>query len=365
MAAGGGADPGAYMLQEFFDRDQQLRFLAERTMGQGMAGMSIRCKEIGPAGEDMYRFIVKIPTQEETMENLRREAGWLNWLYFAEHIVTPIYIPENPLLQGYGGDLNGFTDAIVIMEYLENGTLSQLLDRKSDLPNRVLWSIFLCLARMSAGMAWPPQGPSADGSWIQERDRPDPPLNLAHRDMHTKNLMFGTVHDFHQEHSLVPILKLIDFDAARPLDFAAPNQEQVDNFDAKLNLSQYNEFFGDADVSPRNGGMDDNILSIGAAMARILVDDHYLSVNELRVAIQDRARIRPEIDNDLILLCQRCLAADPANRPRMGRLVATLVFSNINMKTENYYSNRPSAALETDAAIRDLVQEFILDANIS
>ncbi|KAI1484664.1 hypothetical protein F5X96DRAFT_417343 [Biscogniauxia mediterranea] len=98
-----------------------------------------------------------------------------------------------------------------------------------------------CLFLACTGMAYPPPRPDDDGNLPAEIPLEGViPLTLAHRDMHDGNLMFDRLDPKHREHSLVPVVKLIDFDRATlmPDQVVAPKDNEIASFDGLLNLSQ-------------------------------------------------------------------------------------------------------------------------------
>lgn len=131
------------------------------------------------------------------------------------HIAQPSHVIDDPRWNSLMGHLQGPT---LLMEWIENGLLWDLYEKKAGsdepLPNRLLWSLFLCckhpdedlcyprvnvaplVCRMVAGMAWPPRdfGRRADGKPIlevipprnQRGERP-PKSRLLHGDFHGRN----------------------------------------------------------------------------------------------------------------------------------------------------------------------------------
>ncbi|CAJ2509330.1 Uu.00g143560.m01.CDS01 [Anthostomella pinea] len=175
-------------------------------------------------------------------------------------------------------------------------------------------------------------------------------------------MMFGTIHTNHAEHTMVPVLKLIDIDQARPVEAGAHNVEDAKKYDDELKLDQYN-FFPGGDTTPRNGGMDLNILSIGVVMARLIVRKHFMSIPKVRENIQKADQIPADTDADLLTLMKRCLAVDPVNRPRLQNLLF-LLLNNVAAKNAGTYKGKPNETRESGIGIQMFVQQNILDANI-
>ncbi|KAI0602518.1 hypothetical protein F4775DRAFT_600528 [Biscogniauxia sp. FL1348] len=207
-------------VKEFFTSDG--RFAFERDLATGTSGFGVLFRETDKNGSSR-RFVVKRSVEEDWDADIQNELNWLQKMQYVEHIVNLVTIADSPILPQKGqGGLGGVS---IIMEYMENGTLRQFLDRASA----------------CTGMAYPPPGPNDDGDLPAEIPLEGVvPLTLAHRDMHDGNLMFHCLDPKHQEHSLVPVIKLIDFDRATlmPDQVAAPKDTDIAAYDGLLNLSQ-------------------------------------------------------------------------------------------------------------------------------
>ncbi|KAK7957256.1 kinase-like domain-containing protein [Apiospora aurea] len=123
----------------------------------------------------------------------------------------------------------------IVLDYLENGTFQDFLERvvkaKARPPNRVLWSILLCFIRACVGLTWPSRGVQGQRERLEETSAVrGPTAAIAHNDLHMKNgkssplplrqrpyvsIMFGSLQPDVEEHSLVPLCKIIDFGAAQ------------------------------------------------------------------------------------------------------------------------------------------------------
>ncbi|KAI0534204.1 hypothetical protein GGR58DRAFT_67756 [Xylaria digitata] len=164
--------------------------------------------------------------EEEEKNNCQKEKQFLKIFEGCQHIVELIAIGNDPLTRNLNIHHGLERSNWFFEEYLENGTLlnfiERLIEANSDdddnppaqLPNRMLWSIFLCLVKMVVGMAWP----DFQSRSFPEKSIVDRPLrSIQHADTHEGNLMFGTETD-PTFHSILPILKLIDFAGSQKLE---------------------------------------------------------------------------------------------------------------------------------------------------
>ncbi|KAI0010248.1 kinase-like domain-containing protein [Xylariaceae sp. FL0662B] len=348
------ADKLSGSLRQYFS--DKNRFKWERTLEPGGFGFLACFRERNPATGNVRRFVVKCPQDiddDEDIESLNREKTWLGVLKDARHIVNPIAISNNPLLPRKV-TRQGFTHPHIIIEYIENGTLGDFLERcgDRDIPNRILWRIFLCLIRACVAMAYPPRA--------GQREEPRAnvvPNKLAHGDMHLENFMFGGLDMNDLEHNLVPILKLIDFGLASDEEGDKPrlNRQVYEKFDKELEFYRYNQPNG-----VRNSGINANVIGIGMTMSALIHGMDTLEESPCREAMQEEL---PSLDNDLQLLILRCLAVDSKNRPTLQELV-TKAYNAVLTRDAAFYNrmNLPNKADETDATIRRIVQNYILSA---
>ncbi|KAI0550330.1 hypothetical protein F4679DRAFT_207622 [Xylaria curta] len=274
------------------------------------------------------------------------------------------------------------------MEYLENGTIETLLQRRraaglGRLPNRVLWAIFLCLVRACSAMAYPP--PTLPSSRTPKNDKRREglpadagrraPGSLVHGDMNLGNLMFSddvnppTFLDQQREHNLVPILKLIDFGEAHEVD--VPVEERPRPYDEPLYL--YGRMRDDLgklrDIGKldyererfQNDATDKNILDIGIVMGSLMTNDltHPRAEVMREVVLELNEDIDPVersgLDLDLFWLMARCLATQAFLRPRLSHLSDLLEYYIENKAYENIVD-------ESDFSIRQMIQSCIYDA---
>ncbi|KAI0448864.1 kinase-like domain-containing protein, partial [Xylaria acuta] len=329
-------------LHRFFIQDKRFRFVNK--LPSGATGNCVCFEETHPQTQNTRKIVLKYPNDDDdrTIDAVKNEIGWLRVLRNASHIVNTISIQNGP-----NAGLKGLDSVFIILEYMENGTLRQFIQRSEDtyVPNRILWSLFLCLARACVAMAWPPQQGQAE-----EPKYNIAPSSLSHWDIHDENLLFGHL-GVMSEHALVPILKLIDFDNAAERDEEDETDTiDIEDFDDELELGRHRRGRGATNV-----GMRANVLDVGMIMTRILAKDRTMGEGGCREFIQHE---HPYLDDDLQLLIIRCLAADPMNRPKLDELLCG-TFNAVLTKT---YRNTRHQNRETDARIRDIIQRDIFNA---
>ncbi|KAI0192377.1 hypothetical protein EV127DRAFT_491556 [Xylaria flabelliformis] len=357
----------------------QPRHVFERIAGQGGSGIALcfQDKEAGP--DEFSRFIVKTVLLGNDIE-ITNEKKWLERLRWAEHIVTPITLDPDPL--------TAFAKPSLVIEYLENGTIDALLQKRraaglGRLPNRVLWAIFLCLVRACLAMAIPPP-PIPNPRTPKDKRRETLPADadaqilqdLIHSDMNLGNLMFGD--DISQdqppdtEHHLVPILKLIDFGDAYEVE--GPEAEPPrKTYDETLHLfaRMRNDLGRLRDIGKptndrrdglRNDATDMNILEIGVVMGRLMTNDltnpRAGVMREIILELHEdmEETVRSNLDIDLFWLVARCLACNAFLRPRLSHLLDLLEYYTANKAYANMVD-------ESDLSIKQMIQRYIFDAD--
>ncbi|RWA07122.1 hypothetical protein EKO27_g7983 [Xylaria grammica] len=342
-------------------------------------GVQLRVVEAPGGGHVPRRFVAKA-SFPAVARAVAMERDWMHRFRFARHIVRWLTLTPDPMAPGPGNV--GFNLPYFFMEYLENGTLRQFEERVQNvtrlalpdgseiaflLPNRLLWTIFLCLIRACVGMAWPPEGPDA----VLEAPTESEPSTFAHMDLQNENVMFGDLEESEAEHRTVPIVKLIDLGEAneRPAGESSvpPDPSAVDTYDNVLLLANYRPNTG-----RRNQGIDRNLLDVGVLMAS-LISKRTAFVVTCRRNMMDPS-IHPFLDADLRLLIQRCLAVDPENRPRLEELMELVGRDDSPFfRGASYYKRdqgfaatgavNPAEVLETDEVLRFIIQACILNAD--
>ncbi|KAI1362616.1 kinase-like domain-containing protein [Xylaria arbuscula] len=328
-------------LRRFFSDDP--RFLFVKDLPSGATGHTV-CYQQRFTGGGTRRIVLKYTNDDDdiVIRAIENERKWLSVLRTAQHVVNLLYIFRGPQPDG-----TGIENAFMILEYLENGSLAQFAERtgREAIPNRILWSIFLCLTRACIALAWPAQG-----------DEPEIPTNavpqaLAHWDMHGDNLLFARMTGDPVEHAIIPMLKLIDFDNSGLVEVDEDEDlEAIQLFDnGILQLGRFRTRRGQ-----RNRGTDMNVLDMGLTMARMIAKERALELDDCRAFMQ---YAHPMLDQELHLLILRCLAVDPRNRPTLEELLLKC----INGFDPRRYDGKPYEDRETDWFVRMVVQHCMFD----
>ncbi|KAK9776481.1 hypothetical protein SCAR479_06804 [Seiridium cardinale] len=198
------------------------RYSFDRTAGSGGQGVCFRLKRINPRPGDRMYIVIKVmddPAPDgpddpfgDQGQNQANEVKAINLLRGAAHVVQVLTMSNDPIR---GIPLHDRA-RWVYMEWLHNGTLEDFLERAeardSPLPNRLMWRFLMCLIRMVIAMSWP-EAHQPDNIRLEGPQRGFGSVVIRNRDIQDKNLMFdrfdpstGCI-----EHTLAPIMKMIDF----------------------------------------------------------------------------------------------------------------------------------------------------------
>ncbi|KAI1074578.1 kinase-like domain-containing protein [Whalleya microplaca] len=327
------------------------RFTLEEVMGHGADGVVCKIKfthGIWPFRRT-ERYAIKRALSRDQDHAIAREIRLLRSFRGALHIVQPFRLRSK-----YRDPLDSAPGRTLMMQLLENGSLHTFLTRCQTtgrpLPNRFLLRVFMCLVRSCIAMAWPPRKPRGARA-TTERPPSDPARlqqasHIRHGDMHFGNLMFGGLDE--EEHSVIPVLKLIDFGRATPIDDPWNNNlaEKGNLYDIGLIMRAL--ITGVITRNPpvaavgfRVDGEDVNLASAGADLSR----PSY-----------------PDLDDNIRGMVALLLAIDPDRRPQIDQLHDKL--STWVERGSNYYKDYPRGrGFERTVHIRAIVQGLLLNAD--
>ncbi|KAI1459629.1 hypothetical protein F4805DRAFT_419711 [Annulohypoxylon moriforme] len=146
----------------YFTKNPRLKFTnVERVH---FNGGQLTFTEYDKKDKVVRKMTIKYASTREGVNWLDNEILCLQHLSGNEHVVRTIAIKDARInLAGTGRDRSY---PILALEYLPFGSLLQLRKRATDgrrlIPNRVLWRVFLCLARQQVGFLFPRRaGPKA------------------------------------------------------------------------------------------------------------------------------------------------------------------------------------------------------------
>ncbi|OTB07263.1 hypothetical protein M426DRAFT_20312 [Hypoxylon sp. CI-4A] len=239
---------------------------------------------------------------------------------------------------------------VLVLEYLEHGTLYQLIMRANQngvvFPNRMLWHIYLCLLRACLALAYPApagQPPAVDITGAPKiqletiTKEPDQ-ATLWDRSLNIFKVMLGSTGGKWPEHDLVPVSKIIDLGAAiEDQRGLAENLYSITHIMYCLITRETNPNF----VS----GPTESVWTRGSAIIPTEHNDPY-----------------PHIDIDLRTIVAKGLAVMPEERPALPN-VAHGVWRGFNKPVEAYAF--PQQIHENDMSIKVFVHNLIFDADIS
>ncbi|KAI0414664.1 kinase-like domain-containing protein [Xylaria grammica] len=348
-------------VREHFETVPHFRF--EEYVSRGGYGVTALISQQGFGLRRGRKLIVKRAINNSARE-LRKEIRIMQKLNGSAHIARVVASKDDTdVAQGWRqlSPLRRLTDRIrgspppdllaglagptLILEYLENGSLNRLRERviqaRASVPNRVLWSIFLCLIRSCVAMSYPPDAPPGSEPGLEEipQNPPDDaPRGYIHADMHPGNIIVGSLRDF-PDHSRVPVVKLIDFGLALESGASAPRNI----LDASKNILWLITHRVDI-IGPHR-----EVYKGIETMAYPLLPDDITGEEPY-----------PSLDLDLRDLLVKCMAGDRDVRPTLAGVFG-IAKRAVQERNAQFYG--PRGALESDEAVRQFVQQFIYDAD--
>ncbi|KAI1384834.1 uncharacterized protein F4822DRAFT_416397 [Hypoxylon trugodes] len=239
-------------LKEHFEENPNYAYEEIIGVGRNSLGALVRDRK----SKNKRRLLVKRAFNTLGEEQITREIQHFTTFGGLEHIVTMVAHAEQPTTSEKKGPVGQFFDNLkssnfirkrrdprrirsklkfkphvfgepfLVLEYLENGTLTRLIRRcihyQVNAPNRVLWAIFLCLIRACVAMAYPGhvlRAKAGEKPRLEEipTNYTGPPGGLAHQDLNPGKVMFGSPDQEQSEHNIVPALKFIDMQTANEL----------------------------------------------------------------------------------------------------------------------------------------------------
>ncbi|KAI1749458.1 hypothetical protein F4782DRAFT_549735 [Xylaria castorea] len=386
---------GANYIKQFFENAPDKTFTVERIISQGSWGFTLQMMMRSAGGSD--------ETSETSSSTTLSQAPGLQPLP-PLHGNTPLgsfnrtdqskkrartsrFVMKRSLAEVGEKNITTEIDALdapapvirplkgptLLMEWIENGLLWDFYEKRSELdeplPNRLLWSLFLCLCRIVVGLAWPPRdlGKQVRGKPalevippLNERGERPPKSRLLHGDFHGQNIMIDKLEPL--EHKSVPLLKLIDFGMSRDLPVRA---NELQDIVVKTNIRAIGEVMLGllrGNVSGGPGMMDITYNGQPRRINSYATDLDKLSTKYKAPAVMV-AKHQDRIDNldpEIRSLVAACVAVRVEDRPNIENLLSIVERNARNKRADDYrgykYSNN-----ETDAAIKRIVEETMFN----
>ncbi|KAI0966408.1 kinase-like domain-containing protein [Xylaria arbuscula] len=328
----------------------------EKLLGYGGFGVAILLRQKGESEADKQRMALKVALPPAA-EDLRTEIEWLKKLHGSKHIVQILascdrpsrldwdknlqVTEEQPLPpQTAFGSLAQLEGPVVALEYIENGDLLTFFRRMTiddvHMPNRMLWSLFLCLIRACVGMAYPIGSPIGTAPVLETHPTDGrPPQGITHNDIAIRNIMVATGDDL-GEHHIGHLFKLIDFGQTN--DFDGPRLGPPRNLLAVARLVAF--MIKMADINMRQT----KIYRGSSTYVGEILPQYY-------------GNPYPWLDPDLAGLIAECMYEDVNRRPTLKQVLDRAGDGVMNKRARSF----PEPGEETDDAIREFVQRYILD----
>ncbi|KAI0970141.1 hypothetical protein F4678DRAFT_480816 [Xylaria arbuscula] len=300
---------------------------------------------------------IKRSLRDAGAEDLRHEIEILRRLNGSMHIVGLIAYRDDPIAVakrlsylsppktalGQGDFLAGLVGPVLVMEYLDNGTLRRFRRRLEMQPDPVPNPVRAVIA-----IAYPKAYDPDTTPTLEQLPAPDvQPSDLMHNDLHDNNIMFGPTDRSTPEHSLFPMMKLLDFGSARDLD------KRYGTSAVEHNLFDVSEIIYNLIPSPSPLDSDDPF-----AFQELL--SRYQEIETYATNLSDEAGRNLDLDTDLRDLICRSMAADVKDRPNLPEMLRITSQAVENKSAASFMAYRTA---ETDEDIRHLLQRMIYDAD--
>ncbi|KAI0490564.1 kinase-like protein [Xylaria cf. heliscus] len=370
------------MQLEHFAREIQNRFESshyweyEKFLGNGSYGVTVLLRETNRLVVRQKRIALKLAQRRsQGVPQLRNELKWLKRLRGARHIVRMLASCDNlidyvddeakknqnsglftSVVQLFGklvrlppreafGPLAGLMDGpAVALEYLDQGDLLSLKRHVDDdgvtIPNKILWSLFLCLTRACIGMAYPLARQETQGSILETIPNGVLPSGIIHNDVATRNIMIASADDNLDEHNIGHMFKLIDFGSTREYEFPRGAPENL-----------YDIAFAVASM------MDPNTIT---QLPMVWKSEITRLGSIIPSELDPNDDPYPHVDLALRDLIARCSYIEPSKRPSLYDAL-----NAAEKALERAPDTFPDPPEETDDSIREFFQEYIFNRSLN
>ncbi|KAI1123218.1 kinase-like protein [Nemania abortiva] len=332
----------------------------EKRLGFGAFGFTALLKRKGSSVQPAQRMAVKfaIGTDPRRRQTLHTEIDVLKMVNGASHIVSILascpniakvtasrHSGDNNILISASDAFEGFVGIdgpAVALEYLEYGDIMGLVNkiRPTDrhVPNRILWSFFLCFIRASVGLAYPSRQPIGSNARILEElpsdHSPATESPMEHRDFNARNIMLAVGDE--PEHEIGVMAKLIDFGLAT--DGVGTTGSPTNIFDAALTTSFL--------AAPKAGIPNTTCMYQESSTKAVNL-----------VGTDEPPFPLPWLDPELRDILARCMYVHEQQRPTLQEALQ-VARDAVHSKTATSFQ---APDMETDSAVNAFVQEFIFN----
>ncbi|KAI1332972.1 hypothetical protein F5Y16DRAFT_393378 [Xylariaceae sp. FL0255] len=301
-----------------FEQDDEKRFQYLGMHGWGGQSSVHRVAFRAPGGNDADKQYLVMKTAGGTARaDLANEKNALQGLRGCRHIVQIQNFYNDPIESSQPQP----SWAYIYLELLENGTLDKFIRRyvqekiDTQLPNRLLVIFFLCMIRSCIAMAWPGNS-SLEMNETTFRTRLINETTLIHNDIHGGNMMFGGKIEDDPEHSIAPVLKLLDLGLAT-IGIGTPGEARQQNvMDMGIMMATIMCLIQGRKYSGEVIEIDLSTLINGAKR----VETPSSGILEDPDGIANYSDPLPRIDLTLRLIVAACMATEPQNRPTLDYL---------------------------------------------
>ncbi|KAI0181262.1 hypothetical protein GGR52DRAFT_583659 [Hypoxylon sp. FL1284] len=204
------------VMRWYFDKAGDKKFRWGGLHRQGSSSLCLRFQALVKSidGLDVWKdFIIKTPFWGRA-DLLEDEIQRLDFIK-GPHIVQKFDLPDHPFKQNLTASKDThFPGVFVVLEYMENGSLSDVICRTKvagipHLSNRLLWLVFRCLLAICIDMEYPSavdwtksDGPrTIDGVWDEA------PSGFFHPDLKPEHILVGRCAADSAYHKVCPVLK--------------------------------------------------------------------------------------------------------------------------------------------------------------